>query len=276
MFKFYDVTKTIVLVSIMLYLAPFTISYLQHQWSFMLESHNKIGQLHITGSIDHAGYYRKNLNRYFKNPSIKAILLVIESDGGAAGSCQALAFDIEQLKKEYPKPIVTYTENICCAGAYQIAAATDYIVATGTAIIGNIGSTNTADKLHVIACTTEEQKAMVQSVTDNSYLQLAKDIAHKRHLQMNKLDQWGGNKILNGQLAYDLKLVDAIGSKTTAINLIKKNIIPSDRKIEWVMPEQSSLLTSLLPERHHEDSDILTPNTSWLVTILNNFLLRPH
>ena len=271
--------KTAVFGLIILQIAPTIISNIQSKWHYGLQLRNKIGYICISGSIENSSYYRKNLTNYFKDSSIKAILLKIESGGGAAGTCQALAFDIENLKKEFPKPIVTYTENMCASGAYEIAAATDYIVATGSAVIGSIGARITPIfkvqellKQYNVSCEeiaagscknalssfsnlTDEQRAMLQSLADNTYLQLSKEIAFKRHLQLNKIDQWGCGKVFTGQQAYDLKLVDAIGSKTTAINLIKKNIIPSDLEIEWVTQPAKSSLLSMLWSDDEEDKD---------------------
>ncbi len=285
MSKINDYLKTTIFVLIIAQIAPSIISNIKRQWSDGLESRNKIGYICINGSIDNASIYRNDLTNYFKDSSIKAILLKIESGGGAAGSCQALAFDIENLKKEFPKPIVTYTENMCTTGAYEIAAATDHIVATGSAVIGSIGARITTIfklqdflKQHHITCeeiasgafkntfssfvdATDEQRAMLQSLADNTYQQLSKEIAHKRHLQMNRIDQWGQGKIFTGQQAYDLKLVDALGSKTTAINLIKKNIIPSDRKIEWITTPAKSKF-SMLWDNDDADEDFDVVETS--------------
>lgn len=291
MSKINDYLKTAIFAMIIVLIAPSTISHIQYQWASNLESRNKIGHICINGPINSSSTYRKYLIQYFKDNSIKAILLKIESSGGAPGSCQALAFDIESLKKEFPKPIITYTENMCCAGAYEIATATDHIVTAGSAVIGDIGTSITTIyqveeflKLHnettkkptniaseeaasaiqtsvnPFTNMTKEQRAMLQSVADNSYQQLAKEIASKRHLQLNKIDQWGGGKLFTGQQAYDLKLVDALGSKRTAINLIKKNIIPSDRMIEWVTPPAQSIFKVLWTsccEHKEEDLDTL-------------------
>lgn len=266
--------KTIGFLLIVAYIAPSAIFMIKQQWAHQFELHNKIGYLTITGSIETSSKYRKILNDYFKDNSIKAILIKIESDGGATGSCQALAYDIENFKRDYPKPIITYTENICTCGAYQIAAATDHIVATGSAIIGSIGKRNNhlqklsyQDSNNIQESTSAqlgnqnkmqaEQYIMLQNLFDNSYLQITKEIASKRHLQMNKIDQWGCGKLFTGQQAYDLKLVDALGSKTTAINLIKKHIIPSDRKIEWIGPQIHHPLSMIFPLAYHEDCDDL-------------------
>jgi len=278
--KINDYLNTIILSLIILQIAPSIISNIKNKWFNSLEPSNKIGYIRINESITSASKYHKYLTDYFKDSSIKAILLKIESDGGAAGSCQALAFDIENLKKEFPKPIITYTENMCASGAYEIAAATDHIVATGSAVIGNIGahinpllkinellqennityeeitSGSFKSTLSPFSTLNDEQRVMLKNFTDNTYQQLSKEIASKRHLQLNKIDQWGQGKIFTGQQAYDLKLVDSIGSKTTAINLIKKNIIPSDRKIEWITPPRKNMISTLLDGINQYSDDL--------------------
>jgi protease-4 len=227
---------------ILIFLAPQAWHLLKKEWDHHFITTNQIGYLVIDGKITHASIYRKDLINFFKNPAIKAILVKIESSGGSIGSCQALAFDIEHFKKEYPKPIITYVENICTCGAYQIAAATDHIVATGSALIGNIGP---------------EEQNLTQTLTDNMYQQMSKEIAFKRHLQLSKIDQWGQGKTFTGQQAYDLKLIDSVGSKTTAINLIKKNIIPSNKRLEWIIaPNNNRFRFHLNTATTTEDDDI--------------------
>lgn len=276
MSKINDILKTIILISIIMYTWPSVYSMLKKQWNYKLENHNKIGYIPIHENINNASYYRKQLADYFKDSSIKAILLNIESDGGALGSCQALAYDIDNLKRDYPKPIISYSEKICTSGAYQIASATDYIITTGSCIVGNIGKSTipaqsmidliknshgelSNDTQNISERLTDEQKGMFQNLSDNIYQQVTKEIASKRHLQMHKIDQWGQGKLFTGQQAYDLKLIDAIGSKTTAVNLIKKNIIPSDRKIEWVIDCHKNLIENFFNFiDQKEDADLDT------------------
>ena len=287
MSKINDYLKTAIMGLIIIQIAPSIIFNIQNKWNHSLQPRNKIGYICINGSIENSSSYRKNLTDYFKDSSIKAILLKIESGGGAAGTCQALAFDIENLKKEFPKPIIAYTENMCASGAYEIAAATDYIVATGSAVIGSIGArimpifkVQEFIKQHNVSCEeiaagscknalssfsnlTDEQRTMLQSLADNTYQQLSKEIASKRHLQLNKIEQWGCGKVFTGQQAYDLKLVDAIGSKTTAINLIKKNIIPSDRQIEWITPPAKSSFAMFWSDNEDDDDCDAIETSIW-------------
>jgi len=290
MSKITDYTKAIFLIFICIQIIPKIASSIQKEWLYNLEVHNKIGYVLIDKNITNASFYRESIINSFKDPSIKAILLKIECNDGAAGSCQALAFDIENIKKQYPKPIIAYIENICTAGGYQIAAATDHIVSTGSAIIGGIGSkvvapckaqeilkeqNITCEEINSGSCKsinslTDEQRITLQQLSDNIYQQFAKEIASKRHLQLNKIDQWGCSKLFTGQQAYDLKLVDSIGSRTTAINLIKKNIIPSDRKIEWITYQpQSSFSRWWNSSDRKSENDNLESNS---VSLSNSFV----
>ena len=287
MAKINEYIKTGIFILVIFQIAPPILKNLEKQWKNNLEPRNKIGYINIDGAITNASFYRKHLTQYFQDFEIKAILLKIESPGGAAGSCQAIAHDIENLKKEFPKPIVTYTENMCASGGYQIAATTDHIVATGSAIVGSIGarivpifqfkellaqwnikceeisSGKYKTALSSVSELTEDQKAMLQSISNDTYQQFIKDIASKRHLQLNKSEQWAEGKVFTGQQAYDLQLVDSIGSKTTAIKLIKKNIIPSDRDIEWITPPKKSKFESFFNSDDTESDDIDMTQTSW-------------
>lgn len=260
MAKLNDYLKTAIFFFILLQIAPPILHNMKKQWDKNLEPYNKVGCISIHGNITSSTQYSKYIKQYFKDPSIKALLLRIESPGGASGTCQALYHEIEELKKEYPKPIITYSENICASGAYYVASATDHIVTTGSAIIGSIGAQlapifsikdllqdwkincdtiaagKYKDTFNPYAQHSPEQTAMLQSIAHDSYQQFARDVASKRHLQINKIDQWADGKLFTGQQAYDVKLVDSLGSLTTAIKLIKKNMIPSNRKIEWIKP----------------------------------------
>lgn len=277
MLKINNYLQGFVLLALLIYAVPRFIHNIKKQWTHKVEKHHKIGYLYIDNKIKSASFYRKHLTNYFKDSSMKAILIKIESDGGAAGSCQALAHEIEYLKKEYPKPIICYVENICTSGAYQVAAATDYIIATGSCIIGNIGM-NVIPNNDTLDANYEQNKDMnqqlnmnIQKISENMYQQITKEIASKRHLQLNKIDQWGQGQLFTGQQAYDLKLVDAIGSKTTAINLLKKNIIPSDLAIEWITPYIPNIIEKNFNNYHDEDDDLDINTSSYFSSWISDF-----
>lgn len=277
MTKLTEYLKNIFFILLFIQFAPPLIKNVKKQFLDNLEPKNYVGLIPINQPIFSSSPYSKQLNRFFKDPEIKAILLKIDSSGGAAGSCQALAEEVLQLKKQYPKPIVTYSENICASGAYYIAAMTDHIVTTGSAIVGSIGSKLSTqfklkellldykvktenistgafkDVLDPFTDITEEQRAMLQQLSDDTYTQFTTDVAKQRHLQLQQKTTWAEGKVFTGQEALKLKLIDTIGNQTTATDYIKQNILHSDREIEFIKAPQLSALQQWFKQYDEDD-----------------------
>ncbi|MBM17895.1 MAG: signal peptide peptidase SppA [Epsilonproteobacteria bacterium] len=262
MSKISEYLKNFLFIIILLQVAPPILRQIKQQWVDSLEPKNQVALITINNTITSSVHYSKLLQKYFKDTEIKAILLKIDCPGGAAGTTQALAYEIAQLKKEHPKPIVTYSENLCASGAYYMASMTDYIVTTGSCIVGSIGSkiatqfkvknlladykvqtvsiaTGThKDALDPFTDLTDQELQMLQKLTDDSYQQFTSDIAKQRHLPLQNKDSWANGKIFSGQEALKLKLIDAVGNQQAAVEYIKQNILHSDREIKFIKPAQ--------------------------------------
>ncbi len=264
MAKFNDYLKATLMIVLLLYLIPFVLKRFKQDWLDSLEPRNLVGCLAIHQPLYATDWYSQELERFFKDAEIKAILLNIDCPGGAAGASQALALRIEQLKKEYPKPVVAYSENICTSGAYEVAIAADYIVTTGSCTVGSIGSKLCTQfkikqlleqyniKTHNISsgaykdaldpCVdlTLQQKTMLQELSDDAYEQFIGDVAKKRHLSLQTADSWANGRVFTGSVALKLKLVDALGNQTTALDYIKQSILHADWPIVLVTTKRPS------------------------------------
>ena len=258
--RFFDYAKNLFILLIFLQLTPALLQGIRTQYSRFLLPSTRVGVIKLHGTLSDSSWYAKQLHTFFKDPDIKAILLKIESGGSAAGTGAALCNEISILKKQYPKPIITLTENTCASGAYYIACATDYIIASGQAIVGSIGSyipylfqvNGLLNDYHVqyeaiqggaFKTTTdpfvplnEEGKAQLQGVVDDSYAQFVADVAQHRKLALAQADVWANGKLFTGKQALALSLIDALGSASTAVAYIKdKKLI--DGEIEWIHAE---------------------------------------
>lgn len=278
--KINEYLKTFFFVVVLLQLAPPLIKNLKQQWTDNLEPKNDVALITLNSTIMSSNHYSKLLQKYFKDSDIKAILLKIDSPGGAAGTTQALAHEITQLKKEYPKPIVAYSENICASGAYYIAAMTDHIVTTGSCIVGSIGakiatqfklkqllndykvqafsisSGSYKNSLDPFTELTQEQEQMLQKLSDDTYKQFTFDIAKQRHLPLQNKDIWADGKVFSGQEALKLKLIDSVGNQSTAVDYIKQNILHSNREIRFIKSAQPNALQQWF-KQYDEDDEML-------------------
>ncbi len=257
---FFDYLKNIFIFLIFLQIAPSLIQNIKKQYSKIIMPSTQVGVIKLHGLLTHSSWYAKQLHTFFKDSDIKAIVLKIESSGSAAGTGQALCNEILALKKEYPKPIIAMTENMCASGAYYVASATDHIIASGQAIVGSIGSympylfqlEGFLEQYHIgyeavkagtykamtdpFIKMNDEDRAQLQSVADDSYDQFIADVARNRKLPLHSSPQWADGRLFTGQQALEQGLVDELGSAHQAIAYIKnKKLIDGD--IEWVHPQ---------------------------------------
>ncbi|EII3108178.1 S49 family peptidase [Vibrio parahaemolyticus] len=79
----------------------------------------------------------KEFNEALNNPSVKAIVLNIDSPGGQADGIHELAEMIHAARGD--KPIVAYVGGTGASAAYWVACAADELVIDATAMVGSIG-----------------------------------------------------------------------------------------------------------------------------------------
>jgi protease-4 len=286
---FFSYIKSIFMLLLFLLVAPTIFENLRRQYSHILSPKTQVGVIKIYGEICNSSRFIKQLHSFFSDNEIKAIVLNIESCGGAAGTGQALAQELLALNKKYPKPIIALTENICASGAYYIASATDHIISSGQALIGSIGSyiphlfhLNKLIQKYDIDCTlikagtykaitdpfvplNDDDKAHLQAVVDSSYEQFIEDIAHNRKLALQDAGQWADGKIFTGKQAKELSLVDELGSVSQATAYIKDKLL-LEGDIEWIKAtSQKSLLQELFNSDDSDDCGLFS--TAWRTAI---------
>lgn len=75
---------------------------------------------------------------YARNdPSVKAVVLIINSPGGSAAYSEELFMDVRNTRHQMP--VVASIDLVAASGAYYMAAAADEIYAKPTSAVGSIG-----------------------------------------------------------------------------------------------------------------------------------------
>lgn len=80
------------------------------------------------------------LEKAFSAPEIKAVVLAIDSPGGAPVEAERISRSIAALKAKHEKPVVAVIQNIGASAAFMIALQTDEIVAANYSLVGSIGA----------------------------------------------------------------------------------------------------------------------------------------
>ncbi len=104
---------------------------------------NTVAVVPIEGGINGAtaSAVNEQLRVAENDPNVEAIVLLINSPGGAASASESLYLQIQRLaEKEDGPPIVTSVDAIATSGAYFAAAPSDYIYAKPGSVVGSIGT----------------------------------------------------------------------------------------------------------------------------------------
>ncbi|MEM7113801.1 MAG: S49 family peptidase [Chloroflexota bacterium] len=72
-----------------------------------------------------------------QDPSIEAVVLIINSPGGEASASEELFFDVLNTREEMP--VIAAIDLVAASGAYYMAAAADEIYAKPTSFVGSVG-----------------------------------------------------------------------------------------------------------------------------------------
>jgi len=221
----------------------------------LLSRGGEVAVIRIEGPIFESTDIIKELHRYKNRKKVKALVLRIDSPGGAVAPSQEIYEEIKKLKPD--KKIVVSMGTVAASGAYYIACPADKIFASPGTITGSIGvimeSLNMSELLkwahlenRVIKSgkykdvgspfrdMTPEERAYLQDLLDNMYNQFVKVVATERNLPLDKMSTIANGKIYTGEQAIKQGLVDQLGTLYDAIEEAKKLAgLPEEARVIW-------------------------------------------
>jgi protease-4 len=200
----------------------------------------QIAVVDVDGVIMSADTIVDQLRRYDQDSNVKAIVLHINSPGGAAAPSQEIYHEVRHIRDEKKKPIVASVESVGASGAYYIASGCDKIYANEASIVGSIGVimewTNYGDLLKWAKLKSETlkagalkdagsptrdltpaERAYFQGLVDNMHAQFIDDVAAGRNLKVADIQPLATGQVWTGQQAVPLHLIDKTGSFRDAL-----------------------------------------------------------
>ena len=198
----------------------------------------KVGVIEINGIIADSKNVLNHLKRFREDKAIKAIVVRIDSPGGAVGPSQEIFREIR--KTSATKKVVASMGTIAASGGYYIAAGANGIVANPGTITGSIGVimgfTNYEELLHKIGLVPivvksgeykdigspvremkPEEKKILREFAKKIHRQFIKDIVDGRKMDMEKVESIADGRIFTGQESKKFGLVDRLGNLEDAI-----------------------------------------------------------
>ncbi|NPB05241.1 MAG: signal peptide peptidase SppA [Aquificae bacterium] len=104
-----------------------------------LPTTDKVALVRIEGVINRADEILSSLKKVEEDRSIKALVLRVNSPGGAVGAAQEIYTELLRIKNEYKKPIVVSMGNVAASGGLYVSLPATVIYAEGGTITGSIG-----------------------------------------------------------------------------------------------------------------------------------------
>lgn len=208
---------------------------------------DKVAVVRIEGVIVDSRDTIEELRKFRDNPSIKAIVLRIDSPGGGVVASQEIHSEVLKTRADGKAKVVTSMGNLAASGGYYIAAATDRIVANPGTLTGSIGvimelanvqglmekvgvqsvvikSGKHKDLASPFRTMSVEDRALLQGVLDDVHDQFIQAVAAGRAMKVEQVRDLADGRVFTGRQARTAQLVDELGDLQDAITLAGKMV----------------------------------------------------
>ncbi len=230
----------------------------------------KVGVVEVCGVIANSRKINEQLIEFREDPSIKAIVLRVDSPGGGVGPSQEIHREV--VRTVAVKPVVVSMGSVAASGGYYIAAPANRIVANAGTITGSIGVimefTNLQGLLEKIGLSsqvvksgeykdigsavrpmTDADRSVLQGLIDDVHQQFVAAVAEGRGVEMEKAKTLADGRVYTGSQAMALGLVDQLGNLQDAIALAGELAgTTAPPKVVYPPKERTGLIDYLLQE----------------------------
>jgi protease-4 len=196
-------------------------------------SYGKIAMVNVKGIIVDSKAVIEEIKQYRKNPAVKAIVLRVDSPGGAVVPSQEIYEEIKRTIKV--KPVVVSMGAIAASGGYYISCPATKIIANPGTITGSIGVLieipnikGLLDKIGVKAEVIKsgkykditsplkpplqsDEKEVLQRLIDDVHEQFVNAVSEGRKIPIEKVKKIADGRVFTGLKAKEIGLVDEIG-----------------------------------------------------------------
>ena len=223
-----------------------------------------VGLVEVKGMILDSKETVRQLRHFLKKDNVKAVVLRVDSPGGVVAPSQEISDEVRKFAAK--KKIIVSMGSLAASGGYYISAPATMIYANPGTITASIGVIlklsnieTLMDKIGIKSNTiktgrfkdsgsplrqlTDEDRAMLQSVIDSTHQQFVRAVASGRRLPVAEVARIADGRILSGEQALALKLVDRLGTLQDAIEEAGRQagikgepevILPPKKKVNYL------------------------------------------
>ncbi|MGJ0456705.1 signal peptide peptidase SppA [Aliarcobacter cryaerophilus] len=224
-------------------------------------------KIDLIGEIIDPSKVLEDIERASNDASIKGVLFVIDSPGGAVAPSVEIAYAIKELSMK--KPVVAYASGTIASGSYYASIWANKIIANPGSIVGSIGvimqgfeASKLLENIGISSQTikagkykesgtftrkwTNDEEQELQGVINSTYNMFISDVADARKLDIKKHTSFADAKIFTAHQAKDVGLVDEVATLNFAkyslieLSKVEKPIWKKEDKFEKFMDKLMS------------------------------------
>lgn len=204
----------------------------------------RVAIVELEGLIADTDDLVRELRQLRENPSVRAVVIRINSPGGVVGPTQEV-YDALRRVHDAGKPVVASLGAVAASGGYYAAVAADQIYANPGTLTGSIGVimqlANVDALLKKVGVEfvvvkagqfkdignparpmTPEERRVVQALLEDVHKQFIDAVAKGRKLDRSTVVQFADGRVFSGTQALGLKMIDALGGLEDAVNAAAK------------------------------------------------------
>lgn len=193
----------------------------------------RVQVVRLEGEIGDSRRVVARLEEARADSSVRAVVLRIESPGGAVGASQEIYEEVKSLDRV--KPVVASIGNVGASGGYYSALGARRIWANPGSLTGSIGVITQFTDVHALMDKigirsevvksgeskdagspfrplTDREKALFQVMVRDVYAQFRGAVVERRHVDSAALDTLADGRVLTGRQAWKAKLIDTVGT----------------------------------------------------------------
>ena len=238
----------------------------------------------------------KALNDAAKDKKVKAIVLRVNSPGGAVTASEDMTHAVIEAKKV--KPVIVSMSALAASAGYEISCFGTKIVAQPTTITGSIGVFATLPEVgqllrNKLGITTDtvmtnknstgltlmrplsaDARAMMQKNVEDFYITFTQRVADGRGLTREYVDSIGRGRVWTGLQAKELGLVDTLGGMTLALHIAAEEAGVDYSKCSLkTFPEKKSMWEQLMNRVNADEEEELKARLNAIVPFYDELVM---
>lgn len=235
--------KKVLLVIFGLFILLIIVSILLIMLQKSIPVGDRVALIRIEGVITDSKETTEEIKEYVKDSSVKAIVLRIDSPGGAVAPAQEIYEEVRKAAAK--KKVLVSMGSVAASGGYYIASPATRIIANPGTLTGSIGVImeipNIEGLMNKLGIKTEvvksgkhkdiasifrgigkEEREILQGVLDNVHEQFIKAVADGRKMLLADVKKIADGRVFTGEQALEIGLIDELGNLEDTVQAAAK------------------------------------------------------